>query len=82
MTDQVVDQLTDFIRPRLGGHPLDPSDDIFARGFVNSLFAMELVVFVEATFGFVIPNEDLRLDNFRTPNAVADLVRRHLPTDA
>jgi methoxymalonate biosynthesis acyl carrier protein len=73
-----LQQTLAFMQPRFPGHALDPADDIFALGFVNSLFAMELVVFVETTFGFTVPNEELRLDNFRTADAVADLVERSL----
>ena len=51
-------------------------DDIFSLGFVNSLFAMQLVLFVEAAFGISIGNEDLELDNFRSLNAIESLVQR------
>jgi methoxymalonate biosynthesis acyl carrier protein len=51
-------------------------DDIFAMGLVNSLFAMQLVQFTEQTFGIEIDAEDLHLDNFRSINAMAELVAR------
>jgi len=50
--------------------------DFFALGFVNSLFAMQLVLFVEKEFGITIANEDLNIDNFKTVNAIAHLVER------
>jgi methoxymalonate biosynthesis acyl carrier protein len=50
--------------------------DLFASGAVTSLFAMELVVFVEETFGVSVAGPDLTLDNFRTVRAMADLVAR------
>jgi methoxymalonate biosynthesis acyl carrier protein len=50
--------------------------DIFAMGFVNSLFAMQLVLFVENEFGIAVENEDLDIDNFRTINAIASLIER------
>jgi methoxymalonate biosynthesis acyl carrier protein len=43
---------------------------------VNSLFAMELVLFIEDSCGFTIPNDDLTLDNFRSVRAMAALVAR------
>lgn len=52
--------------------------DIFALGFVNSLFAMQLVLFVEKEFGLHIEDEDLDIDNFRSLNAIAALVERKL----
>jgi methoxymalonate biosynthesis acyl carrier protein len=50
--------------------------DLFAEGGLSSLFAMELVVFIEQKFDVVIAGPDLRLDNFRTVPAMVALVRR------
>lgn len=55
---------------------LQDDEDIFSLGFVNSLFAIQLVHFVEEAFQISIGNEDLELDNFRSLNALADLVER------
>lgn len=54
---------------------LQDDQDIFALGFVNSLFAMQLVLFVEQEFGISIDNEDLDIDNFRSINAIVRLVQ-------
>lgn len=57
-------------------HDLQPNEDIFALGFVNSLLAMQLVNFVEKEFGVTIEDQDLDLDNFRTLEAIDALVER------
>ncbi|MEV4847858.1 phosphopantetheine-binding protein [Micromonospora matsumotoense] len=56
--------------------------DIFAIGAVSSLFAMQLVVFLERTFGVSIGGADLRLDNFRTIATMLSLVDRLLGAPA
>lgn len=66
----------EFISRFIRNHNLQPDDDIFAMGFVNSLFAMQLVLFVEQEFGIAVEDEDLELDNFRSVNRIADLVER------
>ena len=53
---------------------LKDDDDIFALGFVNSLFAMQLVMFVEKTFDLTIEDDDLNTDNFRSIDAITNLV--------
>lgn len=53
---------------------IEDDDDIFARGFVNSLFAMQIVLFVETEFSITIEREDLKLDNFRSISALAGLI--------
>lgn len=75
--DAVRTQITEFIQGRFPSLTIAPDDDIFALGFVNSLFAMELVMFLENTYAFAVPNEELNLDNFRTVAAMSALVRRH-----
>ncbi|GGR82905.1 hypothetical protein GCM10010269_22520 [Streptomyces humidus] len=50
--------------------------DLFASGAVSSLFAMELVVFVEGAFGIQVEGADLAMDNFRTVERMSALVTR------
>ena len=59
-----------------------PDDDIFALGFANSLFAMQLVAFVEKEFRIDIDSEDLEMDNFRSVHAISALVERKLSATA
>ena len=61
-----MDTLSGCIREFLGrsfrDYQLADDEDIFSLGFVNSLFAMELVMFIEKSFGARIPNNELKLD--------------------
>ena len=54
----------------------EPEVDLFASGVVSSLFAMELVVYVEGTFGITVEGADLAIDNFRTVRSMSSLVTR------
>lgn len=55
---------------------LGDRDDIFEFGFVNSLFAMRLVTWVEREFGLQVEDEDLDIENFNSIEAIARLVER------
>jgi methoxymalonate biosynthesis acyl carrier protein len=70
------DKTKEFLSRFFKNHDLQPDEDIFALGFVNSLLAMQLVAFVEKEFGIAVEDADLDLDNFRTLNAIAALVER------
>jgi methoxymalonate biosynthesis acyl carrier protein len=74
--EQVKSKVGAFLVRFSGGHTLNNDDDIFATGFVNSLFAMQLVLFLEQEFQITIETEDLDIDNFRTINVIASLVER------
>lgn len=55
---------------------ITPDTDLFAGGYVNSLFALEMVLFLEKTFSIKIPRKEMRRENFTTVQRMADLVER------
>ena len=69
-------RVREFVSRFVKGHDLQDGEDIFATGFVNSMFAMQLVQFVEGTFGVTCESEDLELDNFRSIDALTAFVQR------
>jgi acyl carrier protein len=74
--NEIQSKIKAFLAKFFGNHDLQPDEDIFALGFVNSMFAMQLVLFVEQEFNISVENEDLELENFRTINSIANLVER------
>ena len=57
--------------------------DLFGSGLVSSMFAMQLVVHLEEAYDLEIVGPELKLDNFRTVNAMTGLVQRlHVGADA
>lgn len=75
-------EIRQFLSKFFANYDLRDDEDIFSLGFVNSLFAMQLVLFVEQTFHITVENEDLDLANFRTINALNDFVQRKLAVAA
>jgi methoxymalonate biosynthesis acyl carrier protein len=71
----VENELLDFLQTRTKT-AWQQDTDLFASGGLSSLFAMELVVHLEKTYGISVRGADLRLDNFRTVTGMAALVRR------
>jgi methoxymalonate biosynthesis acyl carrier protein len=53
-----------------------PDMDLFESGLVSSLFALELISYLEKTYLVSIDGEDLQLDNFRTVERMTGLVLR------
>ncbi|GCB44695.1 acyl carrier protein [Streptomyces sp. NL15-2K] len=70
ITEEVVAFLTAALRRQVG-----PDDDYFALGLADSLFALELVTFVEDRFRLTVEVEDLDLDSFRTAARITRFVR-------
>ncbi|HZL99095.1 MAG TPA: acyl carrier protein [Planctomycetota bacterium] len=55
---------------------LDPAFDLLAARVIDSMAMLELVVWMERTFGVRVKNEDLVADNFRSAAALAGYIRR------
>lgn len=52
----------------------EDSDNIFEMGFVNSLFAMKLVNYIESEMGIQVANEDLEISNFNSVNRIVEFI--------
>lgn len=74
--DEVKSKIRAFLAGFITNVTLQDHQDIFALGFVNSLFAMQLVLFVEKEFSITVENEDLNIDNFRTISAITHLIEQ------
>ena len=54
---------------------MEDDEDLFASGLVNSLFAMQLVLFVEKEFSIKVENQDLDIANFKSVNAITGFIQ-------
>jgi methoxymalonate biosynthesis acyl carrier protein len=72
---EIRDGLLGFLGERVKA-TVTPEQDMFAAGLVSSMFAMQLVVHLEEAYGIAVVGSDLKLDNFRTVDAMTALVLR------
>lgn len=57
------------------------SDNIFEKGYVNSLFAMSLLQFVESEFNISIDTEDMDVVNFNSVDNIVKLIQKKRASD-
>ncbi len=76
--EEVKDKFRAFIGKFIKSSKLNDDTNLFTSGLINSLFAMQLVLYVEKEFKFKVENQDLNVSNFNSINAVTDLVERKL----
>ncbi|MBW2173111.1 MAG: acyl carrier protein [Deltaproteobacteria bacterium] len=55
---------------------LKNDDDIFDLGFVDSLFALQLISFLEETFAIEVNDQDLDISNFSSVVAIVAFVNK------
>jgi methoxymalonate biosynthesis acyl carrier protein len=73
--ESIESALTEFLAETIKSD-VESDQDLFVSGLVSSMFAMQLVVHLESAYDIVINGPELKLDNFRTVQAMADLVLR------
>jgi len=75
-TDENKGKIRTFLSRYIRNHELQDDEDIFASRLVNSLFAMQLVLFIEKNFQIKVENEDLDLKNFNTLNSISAFIEQ------
>jgi methoxymalonate biosynthesis acyl carrier protein len=74
--EDIKPQVRGFLKQFFRNYDLSDDTDIFASGHVNSLAAMELVLFVEQTFQITVENDDLSMENFNTIDAITEFIKQ------
>lgn len=81
MHDQYRQQLRAFLMRHMPDYELQDDEDIFATGFVTSLFVVQLVLFIEKTCHVTLSRTDLNNDNLRSVDAIMALLDRKLAAE-
>ena len=72
----VKETVKQFILRSIQIGDLSDDDDLFELGIANSLFAIQLMTFIEKTFALEVEMEDLDIENFKSLSASAAFVMK------
>jgi len=70
--------LREFISSSINITGIDDDANLFESGIVNSLFAVQLMTFIEKMFRIEVGPDDLDIENFKSLNAMTAFVLRKL----
>jgi methoxymalonate biosynthesis acyl carrier protein len=76
VTDQERASIRAYITERLDGIHIDDDENLFTGGYVNSLFAVQLVMWIERTFDIPVEGADLDFANIESVAAIASFMER------
>ena len=65
------DTIKNFILESINIPNLQDDDNLFESGIVNSLFAIQLMTFLEKSFNIEVTMDDLSMDNFQSITATS-----------
>jgi len=71
---RVKETVKQFISSSINIPDLNDGDNLFESGIVNSLFAVQLMTFIERTFAIEVGPDDLDIENFKSLNAMTAFV--------
>ncbi len=74
--DKTKETIIAFLEQATKCKNLDGDMDLMKSGLVNSLFALQIVMFVEKTFNIKLSRKDINAENFSTVNSIVSLVKR------
>ena len=74
----VKEKLKVFLSKFFNVNEIEETDNIFEKGLVTSLFAMNLVSFIEKEFDISIDNTELDLDNFKDISSIVTLIEKKI----
>jgi len=75
-TQTTKETIRNFILDSINIPGLNDEDNLFESGIVNSLFAVQLMTFLEKTFNIEVTMDDLSMENFESVNATSLFVER------
>lgn len=76
--DGIKETVKRFILRSINFTHLEDDDNLFESGIVNSLFAVQLMTFIEKTFYIEVEMADLDIENFKSLNATtAFVLKKH-----
>ena len=73
---QYKNDVRNFFSRQFNTEKLSDNDDIFSSGYANSLFAMQLIAWIEKDFDVIVEDDDLQLTNFNSISAVAAFIQK------
>jgi methoxymalonate biosynthesis acyl carrier protein len=76
MADDGKGLIRGFLSEHVHGVEVEDDEDLFAGGLVNSLFAVQLVMWVERTYDVTVSGDDIDFANFSSVSAIAEFVQR------
>ena len=72
---QIANYIANKIMYSKNGYPYSHESSFLDEGIIDSASVLELVMFVEETFGISVDDADITPDNFDSVKKLADYVR-------
>ena len=72
--------LVDYIKKEImhnANAKLNENEDLLSAGILDSLGILQLVAYIDQTFGIEVPDEDVVYENFNSVNALTEYLSKY-----
>jgi acyl carrier protein len=79
---KVINIITKHILDLTELNYIDPKENLFENQILNSLDVLDLIEFLEQTFGIDVAKENVNMEDFSSVEALASLIQRKAKNDS
>ncbi|WP_010520503.1 acyl carrier protein [Aquimarina agarivorans] len=72
--DKIKEKIRERIKPILQGNEIDDDENFFELGLVHSLFAMQIILFIEKEYKIELDPDEVSLENLSSIDAIAEII--------
>ena len=72
--EEIKEKLVEYISKSVARGKVGCDDDLFEMGLVHSLFAMQLILFIEKEFDIELDDEELDFEKIKTINDICKII--------
>ena len=73
-TEDILRKVKQYILRSVDEQDITEDTDLFETGIIHSLFAIQLVIFIEKTFHLELEEEDMTTENMKSIRTIAKLI--------
>lgn len=73
-TEDILRKVKQYILRSVDEQDITEDTDLFETGIIHSLFAIQLVVFIEKAFHLELEEEDMTTENMKSIRTIAKLI--------
>ncbi|PYG84944.1 acyl carrier protein [Ruminiclostridium sufflavum DSM 19573] len=72
--EEIMEKLLAYVTKSTNSKEIYSTDNIFEKGLVHSLFAMQLILYIEKEFDIELEDEELDFEKIKSVKDIAELV--------
>jgi acyl carrier protein len=79
--NEIKNKIRGYLSRSVQDYEIKDDDNIFELGIVHSLFAIQIIIFIEKNFDIELDDDELDMEKMKSINSIAELIQSNLKKD-